>query len=159
MLVLRDQVQSRERRNHQVELRSGIAGGRRDRSRVADVAAPVDRGVAVQDLAPAAAFRDLDPVTVADFGGEIDDHDARNAAVSRLSLPREDAAAGVVGDDPLEARRVAIELVQGGYGSIQPIEIAHERLDAGMARSGEQVPIEAALVAPFLLLRELPAHE
>src|SRR5262249_56877735 len=114
---------------------------RRDRPGIAEVAAAIDRGVAVEDLPPAAAPRHPDRVVVADLRSEIDDDDAGRALVARLALPGEHAAVGIVGDDPLESCGLAIELMERGHRAVESIEIAHQRLDAAVTRLVEQGPI------------------
>ena len=62
-------------------------------------------------------------------------------------------------DQPLESGGLAVELVQGRHASVEPVEIADQRLDAGMQRPLEQMPVERMVVPPFVLLAELTAHE
>ena len=51
--------------------------------------------------------------------------------------------------DPLEARRLAVELMQRRQPSIEPVQVADEPLRTGMQRIIEQMPVEARVVVPL----------
>ena len=85
---------------------------RLDLADVPDIAAAVMRGVRIEHLAPFAGERHPDAVVVIDVRREIHDDEAARARVVALADPGEDVAAGVVGDDPFEAGRIAIQFVQ-----------------------------------------------
>ena len=56
-------------------------------------------------------------------------------------------------------RNAIIEHMQRGRVAVEPVEVAHQQLYAAMYVVLEQVPIEALVVVPLRLLRELAAHE
>jgi hypothetical protein len=73
--------------------------------------------------------------------------------------PGKDRLLGGTGLDPFEAASLAVELVKRRVGAVEAVEIAHQGLHAGVAALVEQVPVEAAAVAPLVDLRELLPHE
>src|SRR2546423_9630867 len=75
------------------------------------------------------------------------------------SKDQENAALGTTGLDPLKPVGLATQLVQRRDLAVGVVEIAQERLHSAMIGVGEEVPIQAAVMVPFSLLRELPAHE
>src|SRR5262245_54398702 len=79
--------------------------------------------------------------------------------LASLAQPREDAAFGVMHDEPFEPGIFAIELVQRRHCPVEAVEITHQRLDAGVPWIVEKVPIERMVMSPFALLGELAAHE
>src|SRR5260370_41980335 len=102
MLDLRNEKERAERGKHELEFRAVSSVDRRDRSGVADVAAAVDGGIGVEDLAPPAAARHLEAVVPPHRGGEIGRDDAQPVRVLRLAQPHGYAAFGVIANDPLE---------------------------------------------------------
>ena len=119
---------------------------------VADIAAAIMGGVRIEHFLPLAAERHANAVIAIDVGREIDDHQAPRVLVESLAQPGEHVAVGVIGDQPFEAGLVAIHLVQRGHRAIEPVEIADQRLDAGMGLVLEQVPVERLVVIPFAAL-------
>src|SRR4051794_11379559 len=87
-------------------------------------AAAVEGGVAVEQLGPVAAPGDADAVIVLRVGREIADDQGEFAARPRLAEHAEDAVLGIVAVDPLEAVRLAIELVQRRLAAIERVEVA-----------------------------------
>src|SRR5688500_4183478 len=83
-----------------------------DAAHVAVAAAAVFGCVAVEQLAPESAVRRADSIVVAWHRREVADDRNLLAAVGRLAQEADDAAVGVVGVDPLEAVRIATELMQ-----------------------------------------------
>ena len=53
----------------------------------------------------------------------------------------------------------AIQFAESRLASVDPIQIMNPFLDASVGRKLEQVPIEAAVVIPFIALAELASHE
>ena len=53
-----------------------------------------------------------------------------------------------------------VELVERGLGAVEPVQVAHEPLQAAVVRAlVEQMPVEAPVVVPLAPLAELAAHE
>src|SRR5262249_48364522 len=75
------------------------------------------------------------------------------------ALPGEDGIVAIVGDQPLEALAFAVASVQSREVAIGGVEIAHELLHARMRRAREEVPVEAARLAPLVPRCEFLAHE
>ena len=46
-----------------------------------------------------------------------------------------------------------------GLMHVEPIKVANEPLQSGMPRLIEKVPFDLAVMGPFVLLRDLAAHE
>src|SRR5437899_9506513 len=122
---------------------------------VADIGAAIVGGVRIEYLAPPAAERHADAVVVGDVRREIHDDHATRTLGKSLAQPGEQIAIGVIRDQPLEACGLAIELVQRGRGAIELVEIADQRLHAGMVLLVQQVPVQRMIVVPFALLAEL----
>src|SRR5215217_4900628 len=99
---LRNEKDRGERRQRETQLAMLAAIDCLNRSGVPDVAAAVDRGIGIEHLLPKTGDRHLDPVVASHFGREIDRYQAARAQVAPLAQPDEDAALGVVGNDPLE---------------------------------------------------------
>src|SRR5215212_1141695 len=76
------------------------------------VAAAIMSSVGVEHFAPLACERHADAVVASDLGREVDDHDAARLGVTALAQPREHAVVGVIGYEPFETCRVAVELMQ-----------------------------------------------
>src|SRR5262249_51116604 len=132
---------------------------RADAPAVPDVAAAIDPGIGVENLAPASEERNFHPVIPIDLRGEIDHDEATLVGLTALAQPGEDAAVGVMHDQPFETGGIAIELVQRRQAAVEAIEIADQGLDAAMQRPLEQMPVERMVVPPLLLLAELGTHE
>ena len=129
-------------------------------AQVAEPAAAVRRGVGVEHLAPEARARHAHAVVVARDGREVARHQQHVPLVARPCAGSvSDRVVGVVGVDPLEARRVEVELVQRRLAAEQAVEVAGPALHAPVRRVLEQVPVQAGVVVPLLALGELAAHE
>src|SRR5690606_12113186 len=102
--------------------------------------------------------RHAETVVVADDRGHVRDDDD-DIPVAVAALVAEDGLLGVASLDPGETGGLAVELVKRRRVAVEPVEVAHEALQPGMLGLLEQVPVEAAVVAPFALLAELAAHE
>src|SRR3954465_2066202 len=102
-----------------------------DPAEVADAAAAIGLGVAVQDLLPAAGLRHADAIIQAGQGGEVEDDEHRRRIVG-LAQERDDALLPVRSADPLEAVLRKILFVQGRFRSIGAVQIAHPILQTLM---------------------------
>src|SRR6266566_8083464 len=158
-LPLRNEKNCRKGRNNKADLGNCAFVQRLDRARVPDIAAAVERGIAVEDLTPSPRERNLDAVVAVDLGGEVHHHQATLVRLASFSQPREHAAFGVMHDQPLEPGILRIEVVQSRYRPVKTIEIADQSLDARMQRILEKMPIKRMVMAPFAFLAELAAHE
>src|SRR5581483_9017251 len=158
-LDLRNEKDGSKGWKDKVQLRAVTRHNGRHRSRVPDIAAAVSGGICIQDLAPIAGEGHADAVVVARLRREIDGDEATRFRIGAFAQPGKDALVGIVGDQPLEAAGVAVELVQRRQLTINPVEIANEPLHTRMRRIVEQVPRQALLVVPFAVLAELAAHE
>src|SRR5690606_17620906 len=77
----------------------------------------------------------------------------------RPAQERHDARLCVAGVDPLEARRLEVELVQGGFVDLQVVEAPHPRLDALVSTFAEEAPPHLPVVVPLPWLTDLTPHE
>src|SRR5450631_412548 len=109
---------------------------------VSDIATAVKRGVRIENLAPLAAEGHTDAVVVIYIRRKIHDHEAARAGIIALADPGEHIATGIIGHHPFEARLIAIELVQRRQRAIELVEIADQRLDAGVFLLLKKVPEE-----------------
>src|ERR1700704_5874927 len=146
LLALRDEKNGGKRRNDKADLGNAAIVQRPYRPGVPDIAAAVGGSVGVEDLAPGAGKRHPDTIVPVHFGREIDHHETARPCVASFAQPGENAAVGIVHDQPFESSGVAIELVQRRHAAIEAIEVADERLDAAMSRVVEQVPIKRPVV-------------
>src|SRR5262245_22140448 len=88
-------------------------------SRVADAAAAVFIGIAVEQLAPVAGLGHPHAVVLARYGREVEDnhdHVARRLVGHAQEADR--AGVAIIGVDPLETALVEVVLVQGGLGAV-----------------------------------------
>src|SRR5690348_9487493 len=155
------EVQTPERRERQSDrLIESVRGRgfRVDAAVVADVAAAVNRGVAVQELGVVTLLRHADAVLGARNRREVEHHDEVLAAVARVAHHRDDAVLVVVAVDPAEARGLEVDLMEGALRLVMPVEILYEAAQRRVRRIVEQMPIEAAIVVPLAPLAELAAH-
>src|SRR5262249_36234745 len=158
-LPLRNEKNCRKGRNNKADLRNRALVQRPDCALVPDIAAAVERGIAVEDLAPRPRKWHFDAIIAIHLGGEVHHHQATVVRLVSLSQPREPAAFGIMHDQPLEPGIFAIEFVQGRYRPVKPIEIADQSLHALMPGILEKMPIKRMVMAPFTLLTEFAAHE
>src|SRR5207244_2370905 len=70
-----------------------------------------------------------------------------------------DAVVRIVAVDPFEAAPVEIHLMERWFGGVQTVEVRDEAVNALVQIELEQVPVEAASLAPFGALRDFVPHE
>src|SRR6185437_496224 len=128
-------------------------------SGVPHIAPSVGGGIGIEDFAPSAGKGHAHAIVAQHLRREIHDDDAAFVGLPGFSEPRENAVAGVVGDEPFEAAGVAIKRVQCRQVAVEPVEIADQTLDAGVGRLLKQMPGKADIVVPFAVLAELRTHE
>src|SRR4051812_12884929 len=145
-------------RDGEIEFWRG-AFDRLDFAGIPHIAATVMRGIGIESLTPFAGERHAHATIIIHVWRKIHDDEASCARIATLADPGEHVVVGIIGDDPLETGRVAIQLMQRGDGAIEPIEIADQAVDAGMTALAEQMPVERLIMIPFALLAELAAHE
>src|SRR6266566_85778 len=158
-LPLRKEKNCRKGRNNKADLGNCAPVQRPDRAPVPDIAAAVQRGIAVEDLAPRPRKWHFDAIIAIDLGGEVHHHQATLVRLASFSQPREHAAFDIMHDQPLKPGILAIEFVQSRYRPVKTIEIADQSLHARMPGVLEKMPVKRMIVAPFALLAELAAHE
>ena len=127
-------------------------------ARVADPAAPILFGVTVEQLLPPTAPWHPNVVALANDRRAVQD-DQNELARPRLPQEGVGAVVGVIGINPLVARRVSVKLVEGGFGRVEPVQVAERIEHAPVRGEHQQVPIQALVVLPFTPLRELTAHK
>ena len=88
-------------------------GRRSNAAQVAGAASPVRFRVAVMNLPPDSLERDADAVVLAADGREVAGDEDRLGGVLTLSQIGKDAVRAIVGIDPFEAVRAAIQLMEG----------------------------------------------
>src|SRR5882724_11108871 len=110
---------------------------------VADVRTAVVDSVSVHDFTLQAGVRDTKTITAADDGCGVDDCDDHILGIFSAADEGENTVVRVVGVNPLETVPVKFDLMEGGLGGIEVIEVGDELLDAAMGVVPEQVPIQA----------------
>src|SRR5579875_3167689 len=154
--------EGRERRQDQPQ-RARMAMGRHllgpGAAAIPEIAAAIDGGVAVEPLAPEAGIGHANAVVEARHRREIAGDEGEAVRLAAAPQEDDDAVLIIIGDEPLEARRLEVLLVESRQLPVQAVEIAHQVLDAAMERIGKEMPIEAPVVAPLALLGDLAAHE
>src|SRR6185436_14377241 len=116
-------------------------------------------GVGVEQLFPEAVSRDADAKVVAGHWCEVEDGRDAAPAAPRVAQERERALVAVARVDPLEPRRVEVELVQGAVLAADPVQLGQEAAERARQLLLQEVPVEAAVMVPFPPLTELAAHE
>src|SRR5262249_29971794 len=127
-LALRNEKNCRKWRNNKADLGDCALVQRRHHARVPDIAAAVQRGIAVEDLAPGPRKWHLDAVVAIDLGGEVHHHQATLVRLASFTQPREHAAFGVMHDQPLEPGVLTVEFVQRRCRPVKTIEITEHSL-------------------------------
>src|SRR5499427_5367208 len=127
-LALRNEKNCRKWRNNKADLGDCALVQRRHRALVPDVAAAVQRGITVEDLAPGPRKWHLDAIVAIDLRGEVHHHQAALVRLASFTQPREHAAFGVMHDQPLEPGVFTIEFVQSRYRPVKTIEITDQSL-------------------------------
>ena len=111
----------------------GYGGGSRP-SKVSVPTAPIDRCIAVQNLAPEASLRDPYPVMISRNRREIADHEDPLSGVFPLSQETDNASLPIVKIHPLKAFSPKIQLVQRRFCSIEMVQIFDPSLHSLMRR-------------------------
>ena len=136
----------------------GMIGGSLP-THVAHIGAAVVSGVRVHDFAIETGLRNAQTVAFADDRRGVDDGDDEVFSVFAAADEGKNTVVGVVGVNPFETVPVKLDLMEGGFGGIEMIEIADEPLDAAMGIVLEQMPVKTAGFAPFATLGEFLAHK
>src|SRR5207249_8128282 len=126
---------------------------------VADVGRDMVGGVRVHDFAVVAGLRNAETVTFADDGRGVDDGDDEVFSVFAAADEGKNTVVGVVGVKPFETVPVKFDLMEGGFGGIEMIEIADEALDAAMGIVLKEMSVDAAGFGPFATLGEFLPHD
>jgi hypothetical protein len=126
---------------------------------VADVRTAVVDGVSVHDFLVEAGIGDAEAIAAADDGGGVDDGDDKIFGFFAAADEGENTVVRIVGVNPFETVPIKFDLMEGGLGGIEMIEVNDELLDAAMGIVLEQVPVQAVRFGPFAALGEFLAHE
>src|SRR5262245_23992016 len=122
-----------------------------DIAAVALAATAVQRRIAVQQLAPGAAVWHPNAVVVTWHWCEVA-HDRQQLAMQAAAQIADHALFTVGAIDPLEALVVEVARVQRGTFAQDTVEIAEPVRHAAMEAILEQMPIEALVVIPLVVL-------
>ena len=126
---------------------------------VAHIGAAIVSGVRVHDFAIETGLRNAETVAFADDRRGVDDGNDEVFSVFAAADEGKNTVVGVVGVNPFETVPVKLDLMEGGFGGIEMIEIADEALDAAMGLVLEEMPVKTAGFAPFITLGEFLAHK
>src|SRR5882672_3806219 len=126
---------------------------------VADIRTAVVGGVGVHDFTVQAGVRNTKTITAADDRRGVDDGDDEIFGIFSAADKGEHTVVRIVGINPFETMPVKFDLMEGGLGGIEVIEVSDELLDAAMRVVLEQVPVQAVRFGPFAALGKFLAHE
>ena len=126
---------------------------------VAEIAAAVDLGVAVQELDIRTGLGHADDVGLSRYRREVDGYHDEVGGIVRAPDERHHAALEIAAVDPFEAGVVEVHLVQRRLSRQRVIQVTHPVLDANVLGVLQQMPVEAFVVVPLAPLPELAAHE
>ena len=126
---------------------------------VADVRPTVVGGVGVHNFTEQAGVRDTKTITAANDGCGVDDGDDHIFGIFSAANEAENAVVRIVGVNPFETVPVEFDLMEGGLGGIEMVEVGDELLNAAMGIVLEQVPVQAVRFGPFAALGKFLAHE
>ena len=126
---------------------------------VANVRTTVVGSVGVHDFLVEAGIGDAEAVAAADDRCGVDDCDDEIFGLFAAANKGENTVVRIVGVNPFETVPVKFDLMEGGLGGIEMIEVGDELLDAAMGIVLKQVPVQAVRFGPFAALGELLAHE
>jgi hypothetical protein len=126
---------------------------------VAHVGSAIVPGVGVENFFVETGAGDADDVAFANDGSGIEDDDHQVVGTLAAAKEGKNAVFTVVAVNPLEALPLKIDFVKGGFGGEEMVEIGNEFLNAAMGIPLEQMPVEAASLAPFVSLAKFLAHE
>src|SRR5262245_46536941 len=128
-------------------------------AKITEAGAPIRLRIAIQNFLPIAATRHADSIVMPRNGSEIENSGDNLISAFGLTHEAQHALLGVASIDPFKSCRVAVEFVEGPFGTIGAIQIRYPTLKTTMRIVLQQVPFEAVLVCPFAPLSELSAHE
>src|SRR5262249_45836097 len=128
-------------------------------SAVPQVGPSINFRIGIEYLAPPSRKRNADAVVAIDLWSEIHHHQTPVPGRAPFAQPHKNAPIRVMHDKPFESRRVAVELVQCRERTIEAVQVADQPLNASMLGPLQKVPVEGMVVAPFILLCKLVAHE
>jgi len=132
---LQDQGRQRWQREHD---RVGLPLPRhrlgRNAAPVALVASPVDVRVGVAQLPIEPGRGRSHPVAAPNHGREVAHDDHEVTWIAGAADERHHALLGVPAVDPLEARRLEVDLVQGALGPVDAVEVAHQPQEGTVIR-------------------------
>ena len=126
---------------------------------VADVRTAVVGSVGVHDFLVKAGIGDAEAIAAADDGGGVDDCDDEIFGFFAAADEGENAVVRIVGVNPFETVPVKFDLMEGGLGGIEMIEVGDEFLNATMGVVPERIPVQAVRFGPFAALGKFLTHE
>ncbi len=136
----------------------GHVVGRHNARAIANIAAAVVGGIAVENLFVPAAFRHAQQVAFAWHRCEIVGHDHKVRRIFCLAHEAEHAVLPVVAIDPFEARVIEIDFVQSRLAAHELVQIGHGLFQTLVRFPLQQMPLQAFVVIPFVPLAEVAAH-
>ncbi|OPZ92587.1 MAG: hypothetical protein BWY73_00731 [candidate division TA06 bacterium ADurb.Bin417] len=126
---------------------------------VAGVAAAVVLGIAVQYLPVSSCLRHPHPVTAPQHRREVAEHQQLFSRFAAQAPEGDHVLAMVLEVDPAEALRRTVQLVEGRFIAINPVEVGQVVAQLAVRFVLEQVPVQSAPAVPLPPLAELAAHE
>ena len=124
---------------------------------VANIAATISCGVAVQDFLVKTGRVDSHSVASPNNRRCVDDEDER--LVATLAYEGPDTVVAVVDIDPLEAFITVVKFVVSGLVRIESIKMLDKAAQPVVHRTLREMPIQTRIVVPFLPLAKLYSLE
>ena len=80
-------------------------------------------GIGVEEFDVVAVAGDTDAVGVTGLGGEVADEDHEIIWVLGAAEKGDDGGIDIAEIDPLEAVKTGVDLVEGGFGLVKPVQL------------------------------------
>ena len=119
----------------------------------------IPRVVTVEHLPVEPIILHLQPIIPSHHRSEITHKHDLLPAPFREAQERDHRVLNIVQIHPLEPVPMEVDFIQRGLIRVQPVEIAHQRLQPSMEGKIQQIPRHAGLVIPLRRLPDLTSHE
>jgi hypothetical protein len=103
-----------------------------DTTKVADIAATINRGIGIDGLTVEAWQRNPKAVRLARHRREIANNHCQRSVLLSMSAEDDDAIVTVVTDEPLESGGFTVELMERRQGPVDPVEITNQSPNAAV---------------------------
>src|SRR5579872_5398892 len=130
-----------------------------DGSAIAYVRTAIICRIGIKQFLPNAGAGHANPISGARHRRQIAYHQDRRRIVTAQAQESEDRIRPVIPDHPAEPSIDRVALIKCRFARVDAVELAHQPLDTRAQRILAPTPVELAIVAPLVFLRDLAAHE